>query len=1033
MNLIANTGIQLFSLPVTFDSNNQFRMYFHEWLDVAEQQKKIEIAHYFPDAEIWVKKFALANLGYAIGGDVTESWEDIRLDEEFDERSIIRIDTEDAVDSGCFDLTVGQIRKEEWEKIENVWLPIPFFLLKGRKSAFGPTNWCRGKLIPRSISGKERQYSLLLAFDTKAVFEKEDYENEDLNETPVFTNSTERSKTYSICNNEFKLVSYCSEEFNCEWVDRFLLKLFHGVDSIQELRGVRMPKLRYLALYMFLVRYLSKFANIPQVLLFSDANVGQGNVDLVVDIGNSRTCAVLFDGSDFTKCSPLELQDFTVPVNESGELNKHRDSFDMRLAFRAADFGGNLGLANSRQFIYPSFIRLGKEASYLIHKAANMNIGAEKNSTFSSPKRYLWDSRPQKNEWEFVYVPGEEDKNHSIYVPGISEQLETDGSLNLEGNGGIMMHYSRKTLMTFAFLEILSQAKLQINSYEQRSYWGDESMPRRIGRIIITAPTAMSHVEQLALRKCAEDAAIMLNRFYSDTFSEECDDAELRKQVQVIPSAKTIANRSDWIYDEATSAQFVFLYAEIKERYQKHVREYFNFYGKVRSDLEGYNEKSLTIGSVDIGAGTTDVMIAAYKFKDASQQCQLTPVPLFWDSFYKAGDDLLKELVHQLVIEGKHSPIERKLRQMGKNPVEVLQPFLGTNNGVSYRNRQLRSDFNIQVSVPIVSYYLELMRQNKEERRELSFDDIFANNVPTKPVLDHFEESFGFKLQDLTWTYDKNVVGALIKKTFDSLIGKISSLFACYKCDIVLLSGRPTSLEPLTSLFLDYFAISPNRLKAMNDYRVGRWYPEDKRYPFIDGNGGFINPKSIVTTGAMIGQIASNGGLNGFTLDLSELNAILQPTTDYFGYLDNNLVFTKSFLTPENNVAEIEVSSLPFRIGTRQKDIASYPSRPFYMIDFNDYKIEDRVRGRYDDDIDDNTIAMGIKNEKQKILRGFPLKVRLARDFAADKEQISVDSIEDIQGNAVNRNFINMQVQSMSEVDNFWLDSGIFDLNVNNA
>ena len=57
----------------------------------------------------------------------------------------------------------------------------------------------------------------------------------------------------------------------------------------------------------------------------------------------------------------------------------------------------------------------------------------------------------------------------------------------------------------------------------------------------------------------------------------------------------------------------------------------------------------------------------------------------------------------------------------------------------------------------------------------------------------------------------------------------------------------------------------------------------------------------------------------------------------------------------------------------------------------------------------------------------------MARDYSADKEQINVDSIDDAQGNSVNRNFINMQVQSMSEVDNYWLDSGIFNLNVNNA
>ncbi len=75
--------------------------------------------------------------------------------------------------------------------------------------------------------------------------------------------------------------------------------------------------------------------------------------------------------------------------------------------------------------------------------------------------------------------------------------------------------------MTFAFLEILAQAKMQINSYEQRHNWGNESMPRRISRIIVTCPTAMSRVEQIALRKCAEDAAIILERFYKDEYYSE--------------------------------------------------------------------------------------------------------------------------------------------------------------------------------------------------------------------------------------------------------------------------------------------------------------------------------------------------------------------------------------------------------------------------------------------------------------------------------------------------------------------------------
>jgi hypothetical protein len=527
--------------------------------------------------------------------------------------------------------------------LENIWLPLPFFLLNGKKSEFGPTNWCRGKLIPADLNQKSRKYNLLLAFDTRSSFEKDTYEDEDLNETPVFTNNYDKSKEYAICNSEYKIVSYSSEAFNCEWVDKFLLNHFHNIDDINDFKGPK-PKLDYLAQYICLINYIQQSNILPKVTLFSNQNVAEGNVDLVVDIGNSRTCAVLFDNSDFKKTSPLELQDFTNPIL-NGALNKCQESFDMRLAFREADFGGKFGLENSKQFVYPSMVRLGKEANKLIHKSINMNIGAEKTSTFSSPKRFLWDTTPQKQEWEFVQFEGEIAK--PIYIDGISEQLNSDGSLNLRGSGGILMQYSRKALMTFAFLEILAQAKMQINSYEQRRHWGNESMPRRVNRIIVTCPTAMSRVEQIALRKSAEDATIILDRYFNNSYYKEMDDKKVRSEINVIPSVKNLSAKgesTEWIYDEATAAQFVFLYAEIGERYLKKVKDYFDFYGKERNDLDEYNKKSLTIGSVDIGAGTTDVMIAAYKYEDGSGQCLLTPVPLFWESFYKAGDDLVKEL-----------------------------------------------------------------------------------------------------------------------------------------------------------------------------------------------------------------------------------------------------------------------------------------------------------------------------------------------------------------------------------------------------
>jgi len=1005
--------------------NDNFKMFFHEWYDIADAQLKLEIAHFFSEEDIWVKKHDLSLLGYVKEGSVTENWEVLKEDFKEEGFSPILIDTERSEESGCFQESIGRIK---WDKFDNTWFPLPFFGLNGRKSDFGPTNWCRFKLVPVEADGKVRKYNLVLAFDTRSTFENDAFEDEDLNETPVFTNTYEKSKVFSLCNDEYKLIAYCSAARNCDWVDKYMLKQFHDINDVSELK--QKPKLNYLAQYIFLIAYIQQKNVLPNITLFTNHSVAYGNVDLVVDIGNSRTCAVLFDDSDFAKMSPLELQDFTTPVL-NGELNKHRDSFDMRLAFREANFGGKLGVENSRQFIYPSMIRLGKEANRLIHKATNMNTGDEKTSTFSSPKRFLWDTKPRKQEWEFVQLDGEVAK--PIYIEGISEQLNTDGSLNTNGDGGVLMHYSRRALMTFAFLEILAQANMQINSYEQRNHWGNESMPRKIGRIIVTCPTAMAKEEQVSLRKCAEDAFIMLDRFFKNESLLEVDEREAREQIQVIPSAKKLSmkdNRTEWIYDEATAAQFVFLYAEINQRYLKNVREYFDFYGKVRSDIGDYDKKSLTIGSVDIGAGTTDVMIAAYKYEDGGQ-CTLTPVPLFWESFYKAGDDLMKELVRQLVIEGKFSPIERKIRALGKDPLELMQPFLGTDVGVSSRNRQLRSDFNLQVSVQAVSFFLELLKEDNIESQVLSFNDIFGNNPPTQNVLNHFKHHFGFELESLQWQYERDVVAAIVEKTFDSLTGKVSSLLSYYACDIVLLSGRPASLKPLTNLFLKYYAVAPNRLKSMNDYRVGQWYPEDKRHPFTDASGKFINPKSIITTGAMIAYNAENGGMNGFVLDLKELKERLLPTTNYFGRLNEQLTFTETLISPENNQAVVEVPSLPLRIGARQLDVAAYPSRPFYTLDFDDYRIEDRIKGRLEDERDVNAVQKGIDEEKRKIRGRMPLQITMERDMNEDIEHIRIVEIIDNEGNSLSRNFFSLQIQSMSELENFWLDSGIFSLNVN--
>jgi hypothetical protein len=1038
MNLIANTGIQFFVIPLEINLNDNFRMYFHEWFDTDDKQLKLEIAHFFPDDDgVWVAKRDIFNpLGLGLtGGKVGRmengkfkpySWEEIKSDFfSAGKQPLTPMETDDG-GTDCFPMTLNRC---SWEKFENRWLPFPFFMLGGDgRSKFAPTNWCRCKLIPDTAkSGNTKKYHLLLAFDTRAKYEKEGFEEEDLMETPVFASDFDPSKDFALCDHELLLVDFCSKSRKCEWVDEYILDFYHStklnhstklkkVRSIDEVQ-CRKPKMSYLAQYIYIIRYIQQLNVLPVITLFSDKNAVFGDVDLMVDMGNSRTCAVLFDKHDFAKVERLGLQNFSNPF-ENGRLNRRDDFFDMRLAFREANFG--VDTLHSSQFVFPSMVRLGTEANELIHKSINLNTGVEKITTFSSPKRYLWDNKPQRKDWEFVTMEGE--KNRLVQIRGISEQLNSDGSLNTTGGGGIDKYYSRKALMTFGMLEILAQAKMQINSYDFRHRWGEENKPRRIDRIIVTCPTAMSRTEQIALRKCAEDASIILDCFYAGSYFQEIDEKETRKSVQVVPSVKNLLNteeRSEWIYDEATCAQFVYLFAELTKRYRNNCKEYFDFYGKVRKDLEDYKKKSLTVGSVDIGAGTTDVMIAAYKYDDAGQ-CVLTPVPLFWESFYIAGDDLLKNLIRELVIEGDYAVIQKQLKKLGKSDTArlILDFFAPNNARQDVQHRQLRSEFNLQVSVPAVSRFLELLNENKVEKETLTFDGIFADNKPTDRVLEHFEKHFGFSAKGLQWNYDKEIVSKIVANTFDKLAGKISTVLSYYGCDIVLLSGRPASLKPLSDLFLKYYAVSPNRLIRLNDYRIGTWYP------FQDGKGYFRDTKSIVAVGATIGNYASTrGGLSGFSLNLSELIEKMLPTTEYFTKAEND----EPFITPEMNNAVIDVSQFPLRIWTRQLNSPSYPTRLFYMLDFNEDEIKKRMKSRLglgDEDkglIEDAKVA-----ELERIRKLAPFKFEIVREsYMEDKESLKIESVANRSGDDFSAYF-SLQVQSMSESESYWLDSGEF-------
>jgi len=754
-------------------------------------------------------------------------------------------------------------------------------------------------------------------------------------------------------------------------------------------------------------------------------DVATKDVDMVVDIGNSRTTALLVEGNEnFNQVKQLELTDYTNLLQDDGNtlrLNKYNEPFDMRLVFRKVDFG-EIGSKDSRQFVYPSFVRLGQEANMLLHLSSVSQDGEESLCSYSSPKRYLWDWRPNKEEWQFLVLAGEKD-NHILNLNGITNQLKNDGKLDLQGLSGTSFHYSRRSLMTFCFLEMLLQAKMQINGEEHRSIekgLGQPSVPRKINRLIVTCPTAMSKMEREALTHCAKDAVILLENFEAGCSAEKKDAG---KSIEIIPTVCTMKDgENEWFYDEATCSQLVYMYGEAGHKYKGCCGEFFNLYGKKE---EGDVQPSITVGSLDIGAGTSDLMICKYSY-EKGDITTITPSPEFYDSYYFAGDDMLHSLIKNVMILGEGNAFRDALHHISAAEYrQRMKNFFGKDhNGQTVADRILRRDFNIQYSVPMMSYFLKLLSRGSKDC-VVKYSDVFAECPPNTSVIEGFKTKLGIDVTTLQWYFEKERISTIVRKEFEPLLKKVATIMYSYACDVVLLSGRPSSLPTIREIFLKYYTVSPNRLIVLNNYYVGDWYP------FGENTGYIKNPKTIVAMGALLGHYASAySNLDNFSIDLSILKKNLRSTVNYVESSREGQPI-EYVITPDKTRGDLIISNVPTTLQVRQIKIDTYPTRDLYSIDFNRHKMADRIRRKAtlsDDGVPtDAKIVEMVKVEISELKKKKPFKITIERRDPDDKENISIAAIVDKNGNDVIDTNLEIHIQSLGVNERYWLDTGAFD------
>lgn len=876
------------------------------------------------------------------------------------------------------------------------WVPVPFLRIRERhpdgRHLFdkGPTNWARARLVELPTPDAEgNTHRVTLAFDTQLLPTREGRPY--LAPSPLDMQSGEE---FALSDAEADTDWFLEQE----WVREWLHQRFHAFELRRRApRRVDEAELRASpdaqAAWLTVLTLLQRAVRTPFLrFTFVDSNptarLNQPvNVDLVLDIGNSRTCGMLMETSgddpvDMNDSYRLELRDLSQPERVYDE------PFPSRVEFVRGSFGDEkLSRRSGRTsaFLWPTATRVGYEAQALSY----FSHGTEGSTGLSGPKRYLWDTDLRHHPWRFN--PGPDgfggDSGPVTTGPFIGHFREDGEELAAGEPPAVTALFSRSALMSFFVAEVLLQAFVQANSPARRYERVHSEAPRRLRRVILTMPTAMP----LAERKLfARRVSIAVRLTWRALGLDESQAPEPFLQ-----------------WDEATGTQIVFLYNEVKHNFQGDAALCFQVFGRAR---EGYGEAPcLRLASIDIGGGTTDLIITTYQLEGGTA---VRPTQEFREGFNIAGDDVLCGIIERNVLP----VLVDAIRQNGAaNAEELLARLLGANRGdQAERDRTLRRQFANQVALPLALALLHRYENadlsTGNEAVTLRLADVYpSGGGPHEQVVAFLEEAVrvaggqGFKLSEVAFSTTMLALDTTARRILGQVLSDLCEVVHLYDCDYLLISGRPCRLPAVRAAILAKLPAPPDRIVSLHAYRVGDWYP------FRSVSGRLTDPKTTAAVGAMVCAL-SEGQLYKFNLRSRELG--MKSTARFVGVLEQtgrlkreNELFAN--LELEDRKSRLPEATFDFYapvfLGFRQLNVERWPATPLYRITF--------------------------AHPRDASTKSLPLKVTLERSTDENVDlDFKVIAVADADGNQQPNGVVLLKLQTLKDEYGYWLDTGIFSI-----
>ena len=467
---------------------------------------------------------------------------------------------------------------------------------------------------------------------------------------------------------------------------------------------------------------------------------------------------------------------------------------------------------------------------------------------------------------------------------------ENAGGAPLATQSPVKPRHAPRSMMIVAIYELLCQAYTYVNSLGYRGLSGDPSRSREIRSLTMTYPSGMYQEER---ERFAAQAQKAINLFSLTLGKHQHHQPDLTFSI-----------------DEASAVHLTYIWSELRMLGQD-PRLWFSALSRNHTplpkpaaaapgaqstgegDLHGampagrrrnrqnilrpgamqqtpaggasddgqLAQRELRIACIDMGGGTTNLMIARYTFQpgiDDSIQGQV----LHQDGISIAGDQLVKRLLEKIIVPAfaEHIGLEEEDVQLLFGP-EVPKNRGWTAQRVNWMNR---------LFVPLAEAYLQAAVDDVQDVAITHTDP----ELVEPSVVESLEQACNrlrgpgyYNLrQELALMFDPVRFTEVVHEVFAGLLFDFCSRIVEHEADVILLAGQPTKLAPIQDLVRQYVALPASRIIPMFNHYAGNWYP----YQDTKGHapGVIVDPKSAVVVGAAIEFMARNGMLPQFKFSM---------------------------------------------------------------------------------------------------------------------------------------------------------------------